>query len=1309
MSPTRLDQERTADLINRAGVCAGDGNFAAALRYADAARRLCPSDQKLNALTARLLFVSGFAAESALLLDGIAPGRRDIDRDRLSIELALHHQDYESAAISAEQMLAAYALDGIPELPPLATAICRALPDAYSGWLGVDASGVLAGEIRADAGARLRRAAEISARPIEWRDGASAPGFLRFRCGWHGATPKDLAQLVPAGIRLIGDRNTTWPPPLNFVGEANLRGTTLEIRVSLDWAPDHPLTLILADDRGDEARRIVDRPGSAFGEEPDLAIDLASLGFRGTILTIEALLPFGRRRRLIGSPMRLDVASQSTALPIPVPIPGRSAAARHTGDRVTIIIPVHSGYDETLACLDSVACSVDSTAAEIVVIDDASPDPHLAAALDAKASTGGCRLLRNESNLGYPGAVNRGFEFRPEGDVVLLNADAVVFGDWLQRLRRAAYSAPDIGTVTPFTNAGSIMSYPAGRESAIDTDRARELDRLAGRVNRGLVAELPTGVGFCLYIRGDCRAETGLFEAMAFDRGYGEENDFCMRARRLGWRHVAAADVFVQHIGGHSFGRLKPVLMARNGKILNKRHPGYDRLVEDFIEADPLKPARRRLDEARVVALGRPVVLLITLALTGGVARHVEERCAALDGRGFQPITLRPAKLEASEGICRLEIYRQDLGDLAYALPVEFDHLVGLLRAIGPERVEFHHFLGLDPSIFDLPARLGVPYEVRIHDHSWICPRGTLMGGNLRYCGEPEIEACESCVQAHGSLLEEKISVADLRSRSFRILEKAARIAAPSRDTSARFVRYFPSLRIEVEPLEPIAARGAFVPPPLHAGRVRVALIGAISEQKGFAVLHACAKDAVARDLPIEFVVIGYSSDDPALLETDRIFVVGPYKEPEIDHLLRREACQVAFFASLSPETWCYSLTPALKSGMPILAFDLGAPAERLAGLAGTRLLPLASEPSQINEVLLELAGHPVARSRPEPAAPSTPSPQAIDDRKSTMSAIPSEPAPSSNGDISQEVISAVQLLPFVEGLYMFSVKAGPPGIPTRNGLLLPALLISRAPESNSRGKLELLEGPNLTSSWLARPGDAIVARVSGGPCQLVMTTVNLPGRPALALEVRRLDQPPPDPSLVQPIAGGAAALGPVPATALPPTEAVPGGQGLIRLEIAAHLQNQGDVSFREGVWAGAFKQQRRLEAFAVKPLAEIPLDAVEYKALTATGFETPWQTNGAWCGSRGLGTGIQGFAIRLKSPFAAEYDCEYTGSFMSGTIPPTVRNGAPCRSPTPNDLLEAMQVRIAVKRVVPGGPRDMAPPGSGVPAPGIAADRQTS
>ena len=82
-----------------------------------------------------------------------------------------------------------------------------------------------------------------------------------------------------------------------------------------------------------------------------------------------------------------------------------------------------------------------------------------------------------------------------------------------------------------------------------------------------------------MYVQRACLDAVGLLRADLFAQGYGEENDFCLRARHLGWRHVAAPGVFVAHVGGHSFGAAARHLRARNEALLERLHPGYAELI----------------------------------------------------------------------------------------------------------------------------------------------------------------------------------------------------------------------------------------------------------------------------------------------------------------------------------------------------------------------------------------------------------------------------------------------------------------------------------------------------------------------------------------------------------------------------------------------------------------------------------------------------------------------------------------------------------------------------------------------------------
>jgi glycosyltransferase involved in cell wall biosynthesis len=207
-----------------------------------------------------------------------------------------------------------------------------------------------------------------------------------------------------------------------------------------------------------------------------------------------------------------------------------------------------------------------------------------------------------------------------------------------------------------------------------------------------------------------------------------------------------------------------------------------------------------------------------------------------------------------------------------------------------------------------------------------------------------------------GSELEEAIGPAALRTRSAADLTGARAAIVPSRDTALRLRRHFPGIRWAVEPHE----ADADLPPlqEIPPGPRRVAVVGAIGISKGYEVLLACARDAAARDLGLSFTVIGHTEDDARLLATGRAFVTGPYPEDAAVAQIRLQSAHLAWLPSIWPETWCYALGEALRAGLAVVAFDLGAQAERLRATGRGRLLPLGLPAKAINNALLALRIH---------------------------------------------------------------------------------------------------------------------------------------------------------------------------------------------------------------------------------------------------------------------------------------------------------------------------------------------------------------
>jgi glycosyltransferase involved in cell wall biosynthesis len=239
-----------------------------------------------------------------------------------------------------------------------------------------------------------------------------------------------------------------------------------------------------------------------------------------------------------------------------------------------------------------------------------------------------------------------------------------------------------------------------------------------------------------------------------------------------------------------------------------------------------------------------------------------------------------------------------------------------------------------------------VPYDVVVHDYAWVCPRITLVGPDRRYCGEPGGDACEACYADVGGNIEEDIKPSRLRLRSQSLLAGARRVVVPTDDVAARLAHYCPDTTYTVTPWESDP-----VPQPIrHRGvgrrRQRVVVVGAISIEKGYEYLLACARHVAAQNLALEFVVVGYTCDDARLLDTGVAYITGGYTEAEVTDLIIAQDADLGFLPAIWPETWSYTLSQMWQAGLEVVAFDLGGPAERIRRTGHGRLLPLGLPPA---------------------------------------------------------------------------------------------------------------------------------------------------------------------------------------------------------------------------------------------------------------------------------------------------------------------------------------------------------------------------
>lgn len=138
----------------------------------------------------------------------------------------------------------------------------------------------------------------------------------------------------------------------------------------------------------------------------------------------------------------------------------------------------------------------------------------------------------------------------------------------------------------------------------------------------------------------------------------------------------------------------------------------------------------------------------------------------------------------------------------------------------------------------------------------------------------------------------------------------------------------------------------------------RVAVIGAIGPHKGSDLLRRCAEDALARRLPLRFVLVGHSDNESDLRPLPTVEITGRYQEHQIYDLLRDRVCHLSLFLSVWPETFNYVLSIALQARLFPVGFDFGAIDRRSREAGWGEVLSLAwmREPALINDRLCAVA-----------------------------------------------------------------------------------------------------------------------------------------------------------------------------------------------------------------------------------------------------------------------------------------------------------------------------------------------------------------
>ncbi|HZZ92075.1 MAG TPA: glycosyltransferase [Usitatibacter sp.] len=612
---------------------------------------------------------------------------------------------------------------------------------------------------------------------------------------------------------------------------------------------------------------------------------------------------------------------------------------------IHLIIPTHDGLAATRPCIEAVLAAQDEGRLVPIVLAREDDSPMLLQWLQGLAERGEIDLRIDAPGTGWAAAANAVLEARGVADTLLLQGAPVLPAGWRARLLACLHREPHVATVCPFVERSPVASYRPFAAAPAAALGALGLDALFAAQNRGECIDIPVAHAACVLFAAAALRAAGPFDAAAF-RDDGAVEDFCLRAARAGFRHLLCGDLFI--------AARAPEPGASIQARLEERHPGFGAMLERFHARDAARPLRRRVDLARLRASPRPHVLMVTHDYGGGVQRHVDDLARLLEA-DCEVLRLRPAGAEAIE----IRWLRAGEELIAWAGAQSPGAALDILRALGVDRVHLHHVHGLPPWILELPGWLGVPHDVTLHDYFPACPRYHLSPGADGDCDDAR-GRCSRCLDQGPDAWGWGLQA--WRERFGAFLRAASRVIAPSHDVAARIQRYFPGLPVHAwsHPERPLQPAALF----------KVAMLGGISEIKGARVLEACVEDARQRGLPLHFHVIGHVDRPMPLAPAAPLTVGGSYADDDLARVIALERPDAWLFLSRVPETYSYTLSAALATGLPVVATALGAFAERLRDVRHAHLVAVDATAGAINDVLLAQLRRTRVAARPRVASP---------------------------------------------------------------------------------------------------------------------------------------------------------------------------------------------------------------------------------------------------------------------------------------------------------------------------------------------------
>ena len=593
-----------------------------------------------------------------------------------------------------------------------------------------------------------------------------------------------------------------------------------------------------------------------------------------------------------------------------------------------VIVPVYNGFEY----LENLFKGIEKTKLPYhlyIVNDNSSDERVLPFLVNYSNEHENVILIENEKNLGFVQSVNKAM-LMSSNNVAIVNTDVILPEYWLERLMYPIQKYTDVASSTPFTNSGTICSFPNFCDN-----NAIFLNKGVGDIDKEFACIkpvfniIPTGVGFCMGMKREVIDKIGLFDAESFNKGYCEENDWCQRAIQNGYHNVMVENLFVWHKHGGSFlSEDKKRYIENNHKLLLEKHPEYDKDVAAYCRRDPVKKLREYVKWNILINETDGFYFIIDHNWGGGANTYCFDRIKELNEKGIGAIRIIN---DVEKGLfleCRFleqtaSVYFDSFEEL-----FDFIKNIKCIKIVVNEIVSFESPKIIHDFILKLKQTYNVDVLMLIHDYYSVCPSIYLMDDKGKHCYFADKEKCYKCFDNNTEKFNDSYKSIDEWRNDWNVFfAECNEIRVFSNNTKTYLQHFYKGIdNITVVPHKVDYISQVNRQVKTYNGTT-IAVIGNFMRTKGSDIICEMA-DIIEKDgINARIVVIG---SDLVGVNNNNINIHGAYKREELPELIEKYEVDIIFIASIWPETFSYTTEEAMLMGMPVAAFNIGAPAERI-------------------------------------------------------------------------------------------------------------------------------------------------------------------------------------------------------------------------------------------------------------------------------------------------------------------------------------------------------------------------------------------